>query len=63
MKCNNCHQTSDILHRTNPKGQAGIFWCLPCIRSVEPELGDNIIEDKDFNELLNILVEAQKPDD
>ncbi len=34
------------LQRVNPKGEAGIWWCEPCIAKEEPELARNIAEDK-----------------
>ena len=48
MICAHCGASvfSRPLQRTNPKGEDGIWWCMPCIEEVEPELHKNIQEDK-----------------
>lgn len=48
MKCANCGVSAfdRMLHRVNPIGKNGIFWCMPCIHDKEPELAKNIEEDK-----------------
>lgn len=43
-KCNtSCFEV--VLHRVNPTGEEGVFWCLKCIEENEPELFQNIIKD------------------
>lgn len=49
MECDNCKASvfGTALHRVNPLGEAGIFWCMACIAKQEPELAANIIESDD----------------
>ena len=48
LRCGNCKKsvTEAPLVRVNEPGIAGIFWCEQCIRINEPELWNNIQEDK-----------------
>jgi uncharacterized protein (UPF0212 family) len=47
-KCDKCGVSvmKEPLLRTNPLGEMGIFWCMPCIEANEPELASNIKEDE-----------------
>lgn len=48
MKCKKCGAGVDdiMLHRTAPKGVSPADWmCMPCIKSDEPELAKNIMDD------------------
>lgn len=50
------------LHRINPTGEMGIWWCEACLKTHEPELFRNIVEDsgKVFQDLKQICYGKQK---
>jgi len=58
MKCPkcNCSVVDKPLLRMNPIGEIGIFWCEDCAKKEEPELYNNLIEDRSDVEkdLINI---------
>lgn len=35
-KCDNCGKHRGALHRVNPVGETGVFWCEPCLGAPEP---------------------------
>lgn len=64
MKCARCGTgvMQSPLHRVNPTGQAGIWWCENCLKAHEPELLDNALEDggKVLQDLKQICYGKQK---
>lgn len=62
-KCNNCGKfVEEFLHRVNPKGEKGVWWCESCIRKLEPELWKNI--EKEISEVeKELLQQVQKWND
>lgn len=50
------------LHRTNPTGEAGRWWCENCLKTHEPELLNNALEDggKVLQDLKNICYGKSK---
>lgn len=47
-ECKNCGVSvfDAPLMRVNPKGEPGIFWCHECVKTHEPELFKNEMEEQ-----------------